>query len=235
MNNFKFVATLAVALAVGVTSRGAFIIQVDTDGAVNAAVTFNPLVSLGTGTAPVSVSSAQSAAVGITTGNSIFGGAAVAPVPDTYRFSYTPGTNLNNLVLMAGQALNNNGSTATGLTTGASGLYNIYVTWPRSGNISGGPTNFALSDGTNSLLTNSYNPISGDGALETGGEWIYIGQAELDASTTYTLTQSSTSNTSVSMRSSGVLFDYVGPVVPEPSTMALLMLTVVGGIGLLRR
>lgn len=201
------------------TASASYVIEIDTDGADDSTLTYHPNFSFG-GDTTMAFQSSPSSAVGLTGGDSIYGGNG-ASSPDTYVFSYTPGTDGDNLSLGAGTPLNNDGNFASGKTAGGSGLYDIYATWPTSTNVSGGPTTFSLTDGVNSLFSVS---IDQNGI---GNEWIWLGSANLNAATTYQLVQQAESNTFVSMRSSGALFD--AAAVPEPSFCGLLG---VAGFGL---
>ena len=91
----------------------------------------------------------------------------------------------------------------------------MYAAWPFTTNVSGGPTTFVLTDDLNTTLFN----ISLD-QNNLGHEWVFLDNATLDSSRTYTLTQSSTNNTFVSMRAGGVMFDITS--VPVPPAVALM-------------
>jgi hypothetical protein len=199
------------------TAQAAFLIEVDVDGLDDGVLTFSPNFGFGGDTTTASQSS-PSSAVGMSGGDSIFGGNGVNS-PDTYLFSYTPGVDGDNLPLAAGTALNTTGSVATGLAAGGAGPYNVYATWPLSNNISGDPVTFTLSDGVGDLFSVTLT------TNDTGNEWFYLGTALLDPATTYTLSQEAGSNTFVSMRAAGVLFD---AAVPEPTSLALASLVVCG-------
>ena len=93
----------------------------------------------------------EAAAVGTTANvGSIFGGNGVNS-PDTYVFSYTPGTNADNTVYAANAVLGSTtgfpgqGNLATGLVGGVSGRYNVYMTSPPTTNISGGDSTFTVT------------------------------------------------------------------------------------------
>jgi hypothetical protein len=191
----------------------------------------HPNISFGGDTTTAS-DSVASPAVGMTGGDSLFAGNGTNQ-PDTYVYRYTPSVDGDNLVLAAGTPLNDNGNIATGQTAGGSGLYTIYATWPRTTNVSGGATRYTLTDagGTlfsvdinqNTILDNSIGVVTP--ALGGGGEWVPLGSVNLNAGTTYTLTQSVTvSNTFVSMRAAGILFEPGFAFVPEPSTVGMAML-----------
>jgi hypothetical protein len=201
-------------------AEGGFLIEVDTDGANNAAVTYSSHFAFGGDTASASAS-VPSTAVGMTGGNSIFGGDGVSQ-PDTYLYTYTPGTDADNLNLIAGTDLGD-GNLATGLAGGPSGRYNVYATWPFTTNVSGGLTTYTLTGGGQTVLNTQVDQNN------KGHDWILLGSASLDSGTTYTLAQLAGSNTFVSMRAAGVLFELVQPV-PEPASAALLAL---GAAGLL--
>ncbi len=202
-------------------AQASYVLEIDIDGLDDGVLTFSPNFSFGGDTTSAS-QSAPSPAVGMTGGDSIFGGNGTT-LPDTYVYRYTPGTDGDNRALAGGTPLNNDGNVASGVAAGASGDYAIYATWPFTANVTGGPTRYELSDGMGPLFSvdldqnNAGDPGAPPGA---GGEWVYLGTATLDAAATYTLTQSVTvSNTFVSMRGAGILFD----VVPEPASTVTLL------------
>lgn len=211
------------------------IIEVDTDGADDGVLTYSPNFSFGGDTTTAS-QSVPSAAVGMTGGDSIFGGDGSAE-PDTYVFTYDLDVDGDNVALGAGTALNDDGDVASGLTAGLTGTYNVYATWPFTSNVSGGATRYKLLDGGATLFSVDIDQ-NGIALAGAGNEWVLLGSAALDASKTYTLTQEPTgSNTFVSMRAAGVLFDRVTgsePIVPEPLS-ATLTLTSLAVLGMSRR
>lgn len=220
--------TLAGILAAA-TAQAAFMVEIDTDGLDDGTLTYNSNFDFGGDTTTASQSAAATT-VGLTGGDSIFGGDGIND-PDTYVYYYTPGDDGDNLALAAGTALNNDGDFASGLPAGVTGTYDIYATWPITSNVSGGPTRYTLSDGVSTLFTvdvdqNTIQDGEGDGA---GNEWIYLGTGLLETGKRYSLTQEAIGgNTFVSMRASGVLFERI----PEPSSVLLLTLA---GLGLIRR
>lgn len=234
------------------TANASFVIEPDVDGADDGPFTPSPNFSFGGDTTTASTSIAVGGGptpvsgplVGTTGGDSIFGGDGVS-MPDTYLYTYTPGTDGDNTSIAGGTALNDDGDVASGLAAGGSGTYRIYATWPQSQNVSGGDGNgglilYALSDGNTDIATSNeiqnedvdlniwpnsvaagvpQGSLGVDGNLK-GNEWEFLFEVQLDAGTTYVLRQQPTAaNSFVSMRSGGVLFDYV----PEP-TAALLAL-----------
>jgi hypothetical protein len=213
-------ASLAIA-AMGLVhqSHAAFIVETTTGGK---AFTTN-FTSTG---ASVSATT-HGLAYGLTPSiGSTFGGTAAADAADVYTYSYTPGTDVDNTAITAGQDLGN-GNASTGETGGASGLYNVYVTWPVSDNISALPTTYSISGDSVSatLSVNQNQAVTG-----LGNGWVYVGQVDLTAGNAYALTQSSgTPPSFVSMRSAGAMFEYAGNVIPEPASLALVGLA---GIGL---
>lgn len=224
----------AVGLMVGsVGVNAAYVIEIDTDGTDDGVLTLNPNFSYGGDTTAASQSSA-SPAVGMTGGDSIFGGNGTVDL-DTYTYSYSPGIDGDNLPLASGTALNDDGDFSGGVTAGGTGLYNVFATWPISNNVSGGDTTFRLSGGGGTAFSVSLDQNTVQGFVDptndqtfSGGEWIFLGTANLNAAFSYTLTQTPSSNSFVSMRAAGVLFDPI----PEPATAALLGL---GGLALLSR
>lgn len=228
----------AATLVMASSAQAGYVLEIDTDGADDGVLVYHPNFSFGGDTTTAS-QSALSTAVGLTGGDSIYGGNGVN-FPDTYLATYTPaldGDN-NGTNPVAGQALNQFGVLGSALAAGGTGLYDVYATWPHTTNVSGNPITFTLSDGVGSIFSvqldqNTAMPprdVTGDGVPDpgTGGEWIYLGSANLDANTTYTLSQEAGSNTFVSMRAAGYLFD----AVPEPASLSLLGL---GALAMLRR
>ena len=218
-----------------VPSFAAGLIATDLDP-VDGPITLDPNFSFGGDTTTASDSIA-SAAVGVSGFGSLFGGNGDLLL-DTYLYTYDVDALGDNLPLASGTALNDDGDSASGIPAGASGMYRVYATWPITNNVSGGATTYTLSDLGGDLFSISLdqNTINGfvdptNGQTFAGGEWVLLGTAALDATQTYTLTQESGSNTFVSMRAAGILFDPV----PEPSSMALLSLSGLAMLLLRRR
>ena len=112
----KLLKTLLGILFLASTSQAAYLLEVDTDGMDDGNLAFNPGFTFGDDTTTAS-QSAASTAFGMTGGDSVFGGNGSA-FPDTYVFTYTPGT------------------------------YAVFATWPFTANVSGGDTSYTiLTDG----------------------------------------------------------------------------------------
>ncbi|MEM6750556.1 MAG: hypothetical protein AAF612_08810 [Planctomycetota bacterium] len=220
----RYFAAAALALTLAPAAHGTFILQIDTDGLDDGVLTLNPNFAFGGDTTAASQSSA-SPAVGTTGGDSIFGGNGVNE-PDTYLYTYTPAVDGANSIIPFGQPLNDDGDVSNGLVAGGSAEYAIYATWPITSSVSGGDTSYVLNDGVNDVLSVLIDQNAAGGfqdpggaGLFAGGEWVLLGTAFLDESTTYTLTQQPTGgNTFVSMRASAILFEPV----PEPASAAIL-------------
>jgi hypothetical protein len=200
-----------------------------------------------------SLSTVASSAVGLAGNQSAFGNPANATGPDLYTFRYTPGTDADNTVLAADTVLGTHRldppvvltaepQLATGLAGGRSGLYNVYITWPNSGNVNAaGSTITVNSDGAPIVLT----PVSQNGDpdpmfsavfTEVGAagnnKWLKIANAvPMTAGTTYTVSMLANAATFTSQRVHGVMWERA---VPEPSAAALLGISALV-VGLLRR
>lgn len=176
--------------------HAAYLIEVDTDGLDNGVLTYSPHFAFGGDTTSASQSAASSA-VGLSGGDSIYGGNG-SSFPDTYVFTYAPDAHADNLYLDAGAALGN-GNFASGAIGGAPGRYAVYAAWPYTTNVNGGLTYYQIETAGDSSLT----PIDQNGS---GNAWVKVGEIDY-TSGPITVTQTATSNTSVSMRAAGILFE----------------------------
>jgi hypothetical protein len=221
MKRIQVVALLVMIALVTAGAHAALLLEIDTDGVVDTVVTYNPLFSFGGDTTTYQKTSATSTAFGTTGGDSIYGGNGSEG--DTYLYTYTPGSNADNLTLSAGQDLGA-GNLASGLVGGAVGTYRVYATWTYSTNVSGGLTKYTVStdDGATSFSVQIDQNFKGN-------EWILLGDINFsDPASSIIVTQESGANTYVSMRAYGMLFE----MIPEPATLALLGL---GGLMLRSR
>lgn len=214
--------------------------------------TADPNFSFGGDTTTASASVA-SAAVGAGD-QSLFGGdgSGVADDPfdpataDTYVFTYTPGSDVDNFSPAPGSLL---GSTtgfgtefASGVVGGGSGTYNVYITAPASENVNvAGSVVTANGDaGTTDVIpalnfnNGGTGPDLDAGPAFVGGannSWYLIGSVDLTANTGYTVTVQANANTFVSQRTAAVMWE----AVPEPGSMSLLCLAGLISLFLRRR
>jgi hypothetical protein len=229
------------------TARAAFIVEARSPGKANANFSaLNPVANSTT----VITSAGTTPALG-----SVFGSATTA-LADEYTFRYTPGVDLDNTVFTPGLVLGNSVATdadsggagvptytigdhaATGLPGGLPGFYNVYFTSPASTNLDPAGSIFTISHAAGTTVLNPVvlnNTVTGPdsvaGGTFTGGAnslWLRIAtNVPLNAATTYTVTQVANNPAGfVSQRSHGVMWEFVGPV-PEPATLTL------AGLGLL--
>jgi len=215
MNKIVSIAFFLILAAMTVETHAAYVVEAHSSGLAWSNFSSN-------GTPGTSV---PSTAYGVTATNSVFGGTVDM---DTYVYSYTPGVDVDNIAIPAGTNLGN-GNLATGLTGGGSGLYNVYITWPASTNVTIPGCDIAIiSDVVGIVMPNVDMNTGGTGTPGGNDAWLLIAEnIQLTAGNTYTVTQTAKTSTYVSMRSHGVMWE----AVPEPCTLSLLGL----GLLLLRR
>lgn len=202
-----FIWATILLLAGAVSAQAAYLLEIDTDGKDDSVLTYNPGFSFGGDTTTAS-QSAASPAFGMTDGDSIFGGNGVN-LPDTYVYVHSPDSQADNLVVPAGTDLGN-GNLGSGLAGGIPGLYAVYATWPSTTNVSGGLTQYeVITNGDMFTVQIDQN--------NKGGNWFKLGEINYTDGT-IRVGQTAGSNTFVSMRAAGVLFERV----PEPATLSLL-------------
>jgi hypothetical protein len=185
-------------LAMVSVAGAGFILEIDTDGLDNGVLSFNPGFSFGGDTTTASQSAAASV-VGGTGGDSIFGGNGVN-LGDTYVFTYSPDSQPDNLVLAPGTALGE-GNEATGVVGGGPGTYRVYAAWPYTENVGGGTVTYTIEssiDSTQAFVDQNFR----------GNAWVFLGEIEYTGGA-ITVTQEAGSNTFISMRAYGVLFEKV--------------------------
>jgi len=165
--------------------------------------------------------------------------------PDIYQFSYTPGTDADNWDVPDGNRYFGNGLYSTQLDGSQTGYYNVYITWSASTNVSslcdititseGADivwTDINMNTGGTDAFAQTWGPFPAGSAFYGGNnKWLKIAdQVLLNSGNTYTVTQAAQNDTYVSMRSAGVMWEFVA--VPEPATILLLSL---GGFAVARR
>lgn len=163
-------------------------------------------------------------------------------VPDVYTFSYTPGVDADNWDVPT-YTYFGNGLSTTDLVGGQTGYYNVYITWPSTLNVTslvditvtndGADVVYSQvnqNDGGTNWIAQQWVP-AGTTLYGANNKWLKLAdQVLLTAGNTYTVTQVSQASTYVSMRASGVMWEFVR--VPEPATLVLLSL---GGLLLRKR
>jgi len=208
----KNLSPLCALLLVLPSAQAGYLIEIDIDGADDGPITYNPHFSFGNDTTTASTSAA-SLAFGLSGADSIFGGDGVN-FGDTYRYTYNPSVDLDNLVIPAGTDLGG-GVLASGLPSGGPGRYAVYATWPFTENVGGLTTFTATTTGDSFVLELDQNG--------KGHEWIKLGEINW-TSGDIVLSQVASVNSFVSMRAAGVLFE----VVPEPTALTLGLLGLLG-------
>ena len=226
MKTTRIVFTLLGVVVMMTSANAAYLLEVDTDGADDGVITFNPNFGFGGDTTTASQSIAAKA-FGLTGGDSIFGGDG-ANAPDTYDPAANA-DNLNTTGVELGVDLAGNPVYGTGVAGGGTGNYRVYASWPATSNVSGGDTSYAGNGLAATVDQNTANDPDGDDA---NGVWVLLGTANYDGASPIVIEQTPTvQNSFVSQRSAAVLFERV----PEPTTGALLALASLAGIAARRR
>ena len=209
-------------------ASAAYLFEIDTDGADDGVITYNPRFSFGGDTTTAS-QSAPSLAFGTNGADSIFGGNGVNAF-DTYIYNYSPPVDGDNLPIAAGTSLGE-GWVASGLTAGGVGEYFVYATWPFTTNVSGGLVNYNVATPGDAFTVQiNQNDFDGIGVDGRGNEWVRLGKINY-TSGAITVVQTSSNNTFVSMRAYGLLFEPV----PEPAGLGLIATGLLATFGFLRR
>lgn len=223
---FSVAALAGLSLAIAPVAEAAFIIEAGAGGKANAnfsadnATVNSTLAGAGTYNAP-----------GLTAGvPSVFSG-------EPYTYTYTPSVDGDNTTFVAGEALNGfAGLTASGLTAGGAGLYNVYHARPQSENNGDQPTVLSISvNGSEAAMVSvDFNTTPSLATGENIGFWELIGQVQLNAATdvvtvdivsSFVPSPFQANPNFVGVRTGAVLFD----AVPEPASLTLVAL----GAGLL--
>jgi hypothetical protein len=207
--------------------QAAFIVEPYSDGRGYSNFSGTPNYSTTKGTAP-----------GLMGTKSAFG--STAAFPDVYTFSYTPGINADNWD-PAAYTYFGNGFSTTDLVGGQTGYYNVYITWPATTGMTttcstavaydGGVatlTGLNMNTGGTKTLAQTINPDPPgtaydnlDNYVGATNAWLRIAtEVLLTQNQTYTVTQTASADGYTSMRSAGVMWEFVRT--PEPATLVLL-------------
>ena len=163
----------------------------------------------------------------------VFGGNGVTF--DQYTFSYSPSADPDNATFAPNTLFNSRGSladlTSSGLSGGTAGFYNVYrLHQANPGTTAGNTTTYEILVNGSSVLSETIDQNPADFATGRNvGRWELIGNVPLaNATDTVSVTMTPNGNPIgfVSMRASGVMFEYVAPI-PEPSTSLLATLALV--------
>lgn len=211
---------LLLSLLVVSSAQAAYLLEIDDDGADDGVLTFHPGFSFG-GDTSTATQSGPSVAFGTSGADSIFGGDGTA-IADTYVYTYAPDSQPDNLLLAPGQDLGE-GDLASGEAGGGAGLYSVYATWPFGSDVSGGLTRYSVSTPGDAFSVDiNQNDASDPGGVAGRGDvWVLLGQIQYTGGD-ITVTQAPTgSNTFVSQRAYGLLFESVSGTAPPPQTVSV--------------
>jgi hypothetical protein len=147
---------------------------------------------------------------------------------DEYTFTYSPALDSDNTTFGANTVFNlPQNLRSTGLDGGTGGFYNVYRLHPANPGVSGGNTTYRVFVNGGLEITEVINQNLADlGTGQNIGRWERIGSVAVpNASDILSVKMTPDSSTFVSMRASGIMFEYTGPI-PEPAAGALLGLGV---------
>ena len=156
-----------------------------------------------------------SRAVGVTAESAVYGGT----VDHVYTFYYTPSPfgslDVDNVVFTGGTDLGN-GDLATGLVGGGAGLYNVYATWRASDNVTQNNANFTVASEAEDVSLLNVQQYGITVPLPPGSDtWLLLAErVPLITGRTYAVTQAAVVDNWVSMRSHGVMWEFVEPIEP---------------------
>lgn len=149
---------------------------------------------------------------------------------DEYTFTYSPAVDGDNTAFAAGTLYNSLGAApdlvSSGMSGGTAGIYNVYRIAPANpGTTAGNSTIYDVSVNGGLQLTQTIDQNAANLATgENVGRWELIGSVALSNNTdavTVTMTPTPNPIGFVSMRASGIMFEYAAPI-PEPSAMVML-------------
>jgi hypothetical protein len=196
----------------GTSPSNVFLVETYRDGRGNQNFSSNGI--------PGYSSFAVSDAIGCKGTRSAYGGDTI---PDIYTFSFTPGEDASNYSIPAGTDVGNdvagNDVCVSGFPGGGSGLYNVYVSWPYSTNISGGLTHISITSENEEIQVSVNQDGDSSTATPGSGEWVLVAKSVLlSAGTAYTVKMRPTEDTFVSMRAQAVMWEPVSLTIPSNPT-----------------
>lgn len=220
MKRVQLVTLLVIIALITAGAQAAFMVEAHSSGMANGNFSYNWDGAISASSTPT-----PSEAYGVTATNSVFGGGAVAPVMDTYTFSFTPGIDADNLPIPADTDMGNE-NLSSGLVGNGTGYYNVYITWPATTNADPAGCRITItSDGSDIVIDPINVNNGGTGSPGANNGWYLIASdINLTAGNTYTVTQEANNNSYVSMRSHGVMWEAVSEPMTFPDTTTLWML-----------
>ncbi len=202
----RIYAVVIAAAVMSTAAQAAFIVEARFRQPNNTHI-MNPNFECVGGTASVSTSG-WSTAWGCRSLESVLTGTGIS----TFKYYYTPGVDEDNLFPPLDQDLGN-GNKASGVVGGATGFYNVYITWPPSTNVPVDGCDIIVSNDGEDVVNSAVLQKTIDNVIPAGGNnWLKIAdRVELTEGIKYSVTQIARATPFCGQRGHGVMWEAVEP------------------------